>query len=80
MEAEQRLAETPPILRTPGGYIQQSPWLSIANRQLELMARFMVELGLTPASRSRLAVQMQEPWEFDEPVTKIVFSWEDSGL
>jgi P27 family predicted phage terminase small subunit len=80
VEAEQKLAETPPILRTPSGYIQQSPWLSIANRQLELMARYMTELGLTPASRSRLVVPMEEPWEFDEPVNKIVIRWEDSGL
>ncbi len=34
--------------------MQQSPWLSIANKQLELMRRYMVELGLTPAARSRV--------------------------
>jgi hypothetical protein len=38
------------------GYVQQSPWVTIANKQLELMGRFMVELGITPASRSRVAV------------------------
>ena len=58
MEAERKLAETPLILRTPADYIQQSPWLSISNKQLELMAKYMTELGLTPASRSRLAIQM----------------------
>ena len=70
VEAELRLAETPAILRMPSGYIQQSPWLTIANKQLELMARYMAELGLTPASRSRLAVQLQtgpKPWEYGGP-------------
>ena len=58
VEAERQLAETPTLLRTPAGYVQQSPWLTIANKQLELMARYMAELGLTPSSRSRLALQV----------------------
>ncbi len=56
VEAEERLAETPILLKTPSGYVQQSPWLSVANKQLELMGRYMTELGLTPSSRSRVAV------------------------
>ncbi|WP_347312023.1 phage terminase small subunit P27 family [Defluviimonas sp. SAOS-178_SWC] len=54
-EAEERLKETPVMLKTPSGYVQQSPWLSVANKQLELMGRYMAELGITPASRSRIA-------------------------
>jgi len=54
VEAEEKLKETPMLLKTPSGYVQQSPWLSVANKQLELMARFMAELGLTPVSRARL--------------------------
>lgn len=56
VEAEERLKETPPLVRTPSGHVQQSPWLTIANKQLELMGRYMVELGLTPAARSRVMV------------------------
>ena len=55
VEAEQKLKETPALLKTPSGYVQQSPWLGIANKQLELMGRYMTELGMTPASRSRVA-------------------------
>ena len=53
-EAEEKLKETPTLFKTPGGYVQQSPWVNIANKQLELMGRYMVELGITPASRSRV--------------------------
>ncbi|MGV8989235.1 MAG: phage terminase small subunit P27 family [Cypionkella sp.] len=60
VEAERKLSETPAILRLPSGYIQQSPWLSITNKQLDLMAKYMAELGLTPASRSRLAIQVHD--------------------
>ena len=46
--------------------MQASPWIGIANKQLKLMAKFMAELGLTPSSRSRLAIQVPtrpKPWE-----------------
>jgi P27 family predicted phage terminase small subunit len=59
VEAEEKLRETPVLFKTPSGYVQQSPWLGIANKQLELMGRYMVELGLTPASRSRVATGME---------------------
>jgi len=55
VEAEEQLGKTPALLKTPSGYVQQSPWLSVANKQLELMGRYMAELGITPASRSRVA-------------------------
>ena len=52
VEAEERLRETPLLVQDPSGYVQQSPWLGIVNKQLELMGRYMVELGLTPAARA----------------------------
>ncbi|SMX45617.1 phage terminase small subunit P27 family [Maliponia aquimaris] len=55
VEAEERLKETPALLKSPSGYVQQSPWLTVANKQLELMGRFMSELGLTPVARTRVA-------------------------
>ena len=64
VEAEEKLKETPVMLKTPSGYVQQSPWLSVSNKQLELMGRYMAELGITPASRSRVAAlktSAQEP-------------------
>jgi len=72
VEAERKLQETPPLLKTPAGYVQISPWLTIANKERELMARYMGELGLTPSSRSRLAVQIPtgpKPWEYGAEVT-----------
>jgi P27 family predicted phage terminase small subunit len=64
VEAENKLRETPALLKTPSGYVQQSPWVAISNKQLELMGRYMAELGMTPASRSRVGVndpRMQLP-------------------
>lgn len=55
VEAEEKLKETPPLLKTPSGYVQPSPWLSIANKNLELMHKYMSELGLSPTSRTRVS-------------------------
>jgi len=73
VEAERKLQETPTLLKTPSGYVQPSPWLAIANKQLELMAKFMAELGLTPTSRARLAVVVPsgpQPWEIDDLIAR----------
>ncbi|WGH78615.1 phage terminase small subunit P27 family [Jannaschia ovalis] len=53
-EAERQLRAGPKLIKTPSGYVQQSPWIGIANKQLELMGRYMSELGITPTSRARL--------------------------
>lgn len=59
VEAERKLKETPMLLKLPSGYVQQNPWLTIANKQLELMHKYMAELGLSPVARTR--VDMRGP-------------------
>lgn len=71
VEAEEKLKETPLLIRTPSGYVQQSPWLTVANRQMELMGRYMAEIGLTPASRSRIVLKEDPRAAIDDRVTKI---------
>ncbi len=70
VEAEEKLQTTPMLLKTATGYVQQSPWLSIANKQLELMGRYMGELGITPAARTRV-VAYAEAAEEPDRVSKI---------
>jgi P27 family predicted phage terminase small subunit len=55
VEAERKLKETPTLIKLPSGHIQPSPWLTIANKQMELMHRYMGELGLSPVARSRVS-------------------------
>ena len=49
----------------PSGYIQMNPWLTIATKQMELMQRFAVELGMTPSSRSRAETVRRPSGKFD---------------
>ena len=71
VEAEEQLQKTPALLKAPSGYVQQSPWLSVSNKQLELMGRYMSELGLTPSARTRLGLDESGP--VHDPITKIEF-------
>jgi P27 family predicted phage terminase small subunit len=66
-EATQAIQTYGAMVKSPSGYPVQSPYVSIANRQTELMMRIASEFGLTPASRSRIsAPPATQPSLFDE--------------
>jgi phage terminase small subunit len=44
------------MVKSPGGFPIQSPYLAIVNRQAEIMMRIASEFGFTPASRGRISV------------------------
>ena len=49
------------------GVPMQSPYLAIANKQAQIMAKAAVEMGFTPASRSRITLPTEvasdmDPW------------------
>ena len=52
--AETALREHGPIVKSPSGYPIQNPWLAVANKAEEQLRKWAGELGLTPASKSRL--------------------------
>lgn len=53
-EAEEFITQHGSIFKTPSGYVQQVPQVSIAQQNLKIMQSFATEFGLTPASRARL--------------------------
>jgi P27 family predicted phage terminase small subunit len=53
-EAMEQIQKYGTMVKSPNGFPVQSPYLSIANRQAELMMRIASEFGFTPASRSRI--------------------------
>ena len=56
VDAEEMVRKYGPVMRSKGTYIQQSPYLSIANKARASMMKILVEFGATPASRSRIDV------------------------
>ena len=55
-EATEAIQKFGAMVKSPTGYPMQSPYISIANRQAEIMMRIASEFGFTPASRSRISV------------------------
>jgi P27 family predicted phage terminase small subunit len=53
-QAEERITDRGLVIRTPSGYPQQVPYISIAQQYLRLMNQFAEQFGLTPAARSRI--------------------------
>ena len=70
-EAEEFITQHGSIFRTPSGYVQQVPQVSIAQQNLKIMQSFCTEFGLTPACRARIVAaggqndidQSQDPME-----------------
>jgi P27 family predicted phage terminase small subunit len=77
-EATEAIQKYGTMVKSPSGYPIQSPYVSIANRQAEIMMRIASEFGFTPASRSRIATPTtREPGLFDvldQPENKSVTS------
>lgn len=59
------------IFKTPSGYIQQVPQVSIAQTYLKVMKDFCSEFGLTPAARTRIQVDSAVGQE-DDPMESIL--------
>jgi len=53
-EAEEFITQHGSIFKTPSGYVQQVPQVSIAQQNLKIMQSFCSEFGLTPATRARI--------------------------
>jgi P27 family predicted phage terminase small subunit len=60
VEAEEMLAKTGPVFKAPSGYPQLSPYYTIANQCLAQMRQYLIEFGMSPASRSRTTVNNGE--------------------
>lgn len=63
VEAEESLRKYGVVVKSPNGYPMQSPFLAIANKAIEQMKGFLIEFGMTPASRTR--VRAERPGEPD---------------
>ena len=56
-QAASKLNSGAMLIKTPNGMPVQSPYLSIINKQAQIMLKAASEMGFTPASRSRVEVE-----------------------
>lgn len=59
IRAQKKLNESGLMMKTPSGYVQQSPLIGIINSSMHTITALVREFGLTPASRTR--IQTVEP-------------------
>ena len=79
--AEEFLTQHGSIFKTPSGYVQQVPQVSIAQQNLKIMQSFCTEFGLTPACRARIVAAGGGPENSlaDDPMEKLLRGgWEDA--
>ena len=65
-DAEEFISKHGAIVKTPSGYWQQVPQVSIAQQYLKQMSKFCEQFGLTPASRSRIVADSTQGDAADE--------------
>ena len=73
-EAEEFITQHGTIVKTPSGYWQQVPQVSIAQTYLKIMNKFCEQFGLTPSARSRIVADTVEDKESDEMEFRLNFS------
>ncbi len=54
LKAEAVLARAGRLVKTPTGYDRPSPFVAIASNAMKHLKAFLIEFGMTPASRSRV--------------------------
>jgi P27 family predicted phage terminase small subunit len=54
--AEIEILKTGAVVKTPAGFAAVNPWLNVSNKAAEIMLRYGQELGMSPASRTRIKV------------------------
>jgi phage terminase, small subunit, putative, P27 family len=77
-DAEEFITKHGTIVKTPSGYWQQVPQVSIAQTYLKIMNRFCEQFGLTPSSRSR--INTEKATEADDPMELILLKGGASGV
>src|SRR5919106_1716223 len=66
VEAVSSIGRYGTMVKSPNGYPMQSPYVAVANKQVEIMVRIASEFGMTPSSRTRIRVGEPTP---EDPVT-----------
>lgn len=70
-DATDKVAKHGTVIKAPSGFPVQSPFLAIANKAHEQMRKLLIELGMTPASRTKVtAVKKEKTNPFAEIIGK----------
>ena len=78
-EAEEFISQHGTIFKTPSGYVQQVPQVSIAQQYLKIMQSFCTEFGITPSTRARIIAGDAKGGDPDDPMERLLKGgWRDA--
>jgi len=68
LDAQANIKKHGVLIKSPQGFPMQSPYLSISNRAMVEMRKWLIEFGMTPSSRARVSAvstkpKKNNPWE-----------------
>jgi len=66
VEATKEVTKHGMVVKSPNNFPIQNPYLGVANQAAKQMRSLLIELGMTPASRSRIAVERAGGDSFDD--------------
>ncbi|MFH1858236.1 MAG: phage terminase small subunit P27 family [Candidatus Omnitrophota bacterium] len=69
-QATRKISEMGMVRMTKNGFTEQNPYFPIANKASEQMMKALIEMGMTPSSRSRVKVEKPKPAEPGEEFLK----------
>jgi P27 family predicted phage terminase small subunit len=61
VEAVSSIGRYGTMVKSPNGFPMQSPYVAVANKQVDIMVRIAAEFGMTPSSRTRIRVGDKPP-------------------
>ncbi len=66
VDANEKVEKMGGVIKSPNGYPIINPYLSISNKAQEQMKTMITEFGMTPSSRTKIDVKVEE--EIEDPV------------
>lgn len=60
VDAEELIKKHGVLVKAPSGFPMQTPALAIANKAMEQMVKYLTEFGMTPSSRTRIGVSIED--------------------
>ena len=71
VEAQENIKKHGVLIKAQSGFPMQSPYLTISNKAMSEMRKWLVEFGMTPSSRTRVNVEKpKEPSKLQKMIDK----------
>ena len=72
IDATKKIQEQGVLVKAQSGFPMQSPYVSIANKAMVEMRKWLLEFGMTPSSRSKITIQPDKQYGHGRGILKYI--------